>query len=206
MGSAPLPRSSRGWTRTSDKTVNSRLLYQLSYAGKFLPDEGRQNYSTSGRGGVKEFAGGLGSPWAGTLPGDQDDERRRREKRAEHTSPEADILSESGVLSPRHVEPVTRLDQEVDHLRAYGEGTQIDGRTHAVADQANLARIGRSALKCEVDLRRRSDSCSSSESTVACRRGARLKSLVNVPHIWLEKPPLAASVWIHASTSQSQPR
>ena len=25
--------SSRGWTRTSDKTVNSRLLYQLSYAG-----------------------------------------------------------------------------------------------------------------------------------------------------------------------------
>ena len=32
-----LPRSSRGWTRTSDKTVNSRLLYQLSYAGKFPP-------------------------------------------------------------------------------------------------------------------------------------------------------------------------
>ena len=28
-----VPRSSRGWTRTSDKTVNSRLLYQLSYAG-----------------------------------------------------------------------------------------------------------------------------------------------------------------------------
>ena len=33
-GSARLQRSSRGWTRTSDKTVNSRLLYQLSYAGK----------------------------------------------------------------------------------------------------------------------------------------------------------------------------
>ncbi len=28
-----LQQSSRGWTRTSDKTVNSRLLYQLSYAG-----------------------------------------------------------------------------------------------------------------------------------------------------------------------------
>ena len=28
-----LRRNSRGWTRTSDKTVNSRLLYQLSYAG-----------------------------------------------------------------------------------------------------------------------------------------------------------------------------
>ena len=28
-------RNSRGWTRTSDKTVNSRLLYQLSYAGSF---------------------------------------------------------------------------------------------------------------------------------------------------------------------------
>ena len=25
--------NSRGWTRTSDKSVNSRLLYQLSYAG-----------------------------------------------------------------------------------------------------------------------------------------------------------------------------
>jgi hypothetical protein len=36
-----LKKSSRGWTRTSDKTVNSRLLYQLSYAGKFLPGEGR---------------------------------------------------------------------------------------------------------------------------------------------------------------------
>ena len=28
-----LQQNSRGWTRTSDKTVNSRLLYQLSYAG-----------------------------------------------------------------------------------------------------------------------------------------------------------------------------
>ena len=28
-------KSSRGWTRTSDKPVNSRLLYQLSYAGMY---------------------------------------------------------------------------------------------------------------------------------------------------------------------------
>ena len=52
------------------------------------------------------------------LPGDQDDESRRREKGAEYASPEGDILSELGSWSPGHVEPVTGLDQEVDHLRA----------------------------------------------------------------------------------------
>ena len=58
---ARLKKSSRGWTRTSDKTVNSRLLYQLSYAGiGCLPGEGRQKYSTSETGGVKDFAGRLG--------------------------------------------------------------------------------------------------------------------------------------------------
>ncbi len=29
-------KNSRGWTRTSDKVVNSHPLYQLSYAGMFL--------------------------------------------------------------------------------------------------------------------------------------------------------------------------
>ena len=49
-------RNSRGWTRTSDKTVNSRLLYQLSYAGSFCTKYSRQKYSTSEPGGVKDFA------------------------------------------------------------------------------------------------------------------------------------------------------
>ena len=80
------------------------------------------------------------------LPSEQDDERRRREKGAEYASPEGDILSELGSWSPGHIEPVTGLDQEVDHLRANGEGAQIDDRAHAVANEANLAGIGRSAL------------------------------------------------------------
>ena len=75
-----LKKSSRGWTRTSDKTVNSRLLYQLSYAGSLHRVSVEQKYSTSEPGGVKDPrwpCGGSRSDhpeaqW-GLVPGDQDD-------------------------------------------------------------------------------------------------------------------------------------
>ena len=54
VGHNRLRRNSRGWTRTSDKTVNSRLLYQLSYAGSLHRVSVEQKYSTSEPGGVKD--------------------------------------------------------------------------------------------------------------------------------------------------------
>ncbi len=80
VGHNRLRRNSRGWTRTSDKTVNSRLLYQLSYAGSLHRVSVEQKYSTSEPGGVKDPRGPRGGPrgdhpgaqW-GLVPGDQDD-------------------------------------------------------------------------------------------------------------------------------------
>ena len=162
-----LQRNSRGWTRTSDKTVNSRLLYQLSYAGSSYRVVGRQKYSTSEPGGVKDLrgarrwiwkcplprAGAVGStPCRSQLLGDQDDKRRCREESAEQGPPEGDRLSRLGALGSRHIEPITRLDEQLEDGRAYLEGTHVDHCRHAVAYEANLAGIGRSAANGYVDL------------------------------------------------------
>ena len=52
--------NSRGWTRTSDKSVNSRLLYQLSYAG--LTHAGRRQSEQK----TLEPRGGCQGPSAAT--------------------------------------------------------------------------------------------------------------------------------------------
>ena len=73
---------------------------------------------------------------AGILPCDQNDKRRTGEEDGECTPPEADLLSELGALGPGYVEPVTRLDPQVNYVRAYFEGTQVEHRGHAVTDEA----------------------------------------------------------------------
>ena len=70
VGHNRLRRNSRGWTRTSDKTVNSRLLYQLSYAGSLHRVSVEQKYSTSEPGGVKDPRWPRGGP-RGDHPGAQ---------------------------------------------------------------------------------------------------------------------------------------
>ena len=88
----------------------------------------------------------------GVVPDDQDDEGRQCEDGAERAAPEADVFLDLRAPSPGHVEPITRLYLERNHLRAYGQGAQVDHRANAVADELNPAGIGRTTPDGYIDV------------------------------------------------------